>query len=259
MTRTVVITGASSGIGAAVARQLGSRGDRVVLAARRETELKRLADELGKGAVAVVTDVTRRRDVEALRDRAIEAFGAIDVWINNAGRGVSKNVLDLADQELDEMITVNVKSALYGMQAVVPYFIERRRGHVINVSSFLSRVPMATIRSAYSASKAALNSLTANLRMDLAGPHPDIHVSLVMPGIVATEFAQNALHGTPPLSPAAAASAQTADEVAAVIVGVIDRPVAEVYTNPQMLAPIARRYFEDVGAFERSMASAREG
>jgi short-subunit dehydrogenase len=257
MTRTVVITGASSGIGAAAARQLGSRGDRVVLAARRETELKRLADEVGKGAVPVVTDVTRRRDVEALRDRAIEAFGAIDVWINNAGRGVSKNVLDLTDQELDEMMTVNLKSALYGMQTVVPYFIERGRGHVINVSSFLSRVPMATIRSAYSASKAALNSLTANLRMDLASAHPHIHVTLVMPGLVATEFAEHALHGTPPMSPAATAAAQSADEVAAVIVGVIDRPVAEVYTNPQQLAPIARRYFEDVGAFERSMAASR--
>jgi short-subunit dehydrogenase len=254
MTRTVVITGASSGIGAALARQLGARGDRVVLAARRETELRRLADEIGAGALPVVTDATRRRDVDALRARAIGAFGAIDVWINNAGRGVSKNVLDLTDDEVDEMMTVNLKSALYGMQAVVPHFIDRKRGHVINVSSFLSRVPMATIRSAYSASKAALNSLTANLRMDLAAAHPDIHVTLVMPGLVSTDFAKRALHGTPPMSPAAAAGAQTADEVAAVIVGVIDRPVAEVYTGPH-LAPLARRYFEDVGAFERSMQS----
>jgi short-subunit dehydrogenase len=154
------------------------------------------------------------------------------------------------------MITVNLKSALYGMQAVVPYFLERGRGHVINVSSFLGRVPMATIRSAYSASKAALNSLTANLRMDLDAAHPDIHITLVMPGLVSTDFAQHALHGTPPMSPTAAASAQTADEVAAVIAGVIDRPVAEVYTAPH-LAQLARRYVEDVGAFERSMQPSR--
>jgi len=254
MSQAIVITGASSGIGAALARQLGRRGDRVVLAARRQTELRRLADEIGTKAVPVVTDVTRRGDVEALRDRAIGAFGSIDVWVNNAGRGVSKNVLELTDEEVDEMMTVNVKSALYGMQAVLPHFIERGRGHVINVSSFLSRVPMATIRSAYSASKAALNSLTANVRMDLAAAHPGIHVTLVMPGLVSTEFAGHALHGTPPMSPAAAAAAQTADEVAAVIAGVIDHPVAEVYTAPQ-LAPLARRYFEDVGAFERSMRS----
>jgi short-subunit dehydrogenase len=255
MTRTAVITGASSGIGAALARQLAARGDRVVLAARREPELRRLADEIGAAAIPVATDVTRRRDIEALRDRAIAAFGGIDVWVNNAGRGASKNVLDLTDDEIDQMMTVNLKSALYGMQAVVPHFIERERGQVVNVSSFLSRVPMATIRSAYSASKAALNSLTANLRMDLAAAHPGIHVTLVMPGLVATEFARNALHGTPPISPAAASSAQSADEVASVIVGVIDRPVAEVYTSPQ-LAPIARRYFEDVGAFERGAAKA---
>jgi short-subunit dehydrogenase len=249
----IVITGASSGIGAALARQLGARGDRVVLAARRQAELGRLTDQIGKDALPIVTDVTRRRDVEALRDRAIDAFGSIDVWVNNAGRGVSTQVLDLTDHELDEMMRVNVKSALYGMQAVIPHFIERGRGHVINVSSFLSRVPMATIRSAYSASKAALNALTANLRMDLAAAHPGIHVTLVMPGLVSTDFAKHALHGTPPMSPGAAAVAQTADDVAAVIAGVIDHPVAEVYTNPQ-LAPLARRYFEDVGAFERGMA-----
>jgi short-subunit dehydrogenase len=256
--RTVVITGASSGIGAALARQLGRRGDRIALAARREAELRQLAAEVGTSTIVLVTDVTQRSDVVALRDRALDAFGSIDVWVNNAGRGVSKNVLELTDEEVDEMMSVNLKSALYGMQAIVPHFIERRRGQIINVSSFLSRVPMATIRSAYSASKAALNSLTANLRMDLAAAHPDIHVTLVMPGLVSTDFARHAMHGTPPMSPAAAAAAgaQTADEVAAVIVKAIDQPVAEVYTNPQ-LAPIARRYFEDVGAFERSMAAPR--
>ena len=75
---------------------------------------------------------------------------------------------ELTDDELDQMMTVNVKSALYGMQAVLPHFQARGAGQIVNVSSFLSRVPMASIRAAYSASKAALNSLTANLRMDLA-------------------------------------------------------------------------------------------
>jgi short-subunit dehydrogenase len=255
----IVITGASSGIGSALARQLGARGDCIVLAARREPELQALAKEIGPHAHAVATDVTRRSDVERMRDRAIAVFGSMDVWVNNAGRGVSRNVLDLTDAEVDEMFTVNVKAALYGMQVAVPHFIGQGHGQIVNVSSFLSRVPMATIRSAYSASKAALNSLTANLRMDLAAAHPGIHVTLVMPGLVSTEFAKHALHGTPsmsPASPGAAPAAQTADEVAAVIVGAIDRPVAEVYTAPY-LAPIARRYFEDVGAFERSMAASR--
>jgi NAD(P)-dependent dehydrogenase (short-subunit alcohol dehydrogenase family) len=251
--RVVIITGASSGIGAALALQLGQRGDRVVLAARREQELLELARRVGAGALAVPTDVTRRAEVERLRDRAIAAFGHVDVWVNNAGRGIGKTVLELNDDDLDAIIAVNVKSALYGMQAIVPHFIERGHGHVINVSSFLSRVPLATFRSAYNAAKAALNMLTANLRMDLAAAHPNIHVSLVMPGIVATDFHRNALGGTPPMSgpPRGLPAAQSADEVATAIAGVIDHPVAEIYTNPQHPA-IALRYYQDVAAFERA-------
>jgi len=176
----IVITGASEGIGAALATQLGARGDRVVLAARRERELSEMAARSGPRALAVPTDVTRRAQVERLRVRAIDALGHIDVWVNNAGRGVSKLVAELTDDEFDSAMRDNVKSALYGMQAVLPHFLARERGHIINVSSFLSRVPMVSIRSAYSAAKAALNSLTANLRTDLAGSHPGIHVTLVM-------------------------------------------------------------------------------
>ena len=250
-----MITGASSGIGAALASTLAGRGDRVALAARRADELRALAGRLGSNARAVPTDVTRRADVERLRDEAIEAFGAIDVWVNNAGRGLSKPVADLTDDELDQMMSVNVKSALYGVQAVLPHFKARGSGQIVNVSSFLSRVPVASIRAGYSASKAALNSLTANLRMDLAATHPGIHVTLVMPGLVSTDFAKNAVHGTPPFNPAAGGpGSQSAEDVAAAIAGAIDNPVAEVYTNPA-LAAVARKYFEDVGAFERGMRS----
>jgi len=255
--RVVVITGASAGIGAALATELGARGDRVVLAARRERLLNDVAGRIGADALAVPTDVTRRADVELLRDRAIERFGHVDVWVNNAGRGISKPTLDLTDDEFDAIMAVNVKSALYGMQAIMPHFRERGRGHLINVSSFLSRVPMATIRAAYSAAKAALNALTANARVDLAASSPNIHVSLILPGLVATEFQKNAIHGTPPIRPGVAPPGiQSADEVARAIVGVIDHPVAETYTNPALPA-IARRYFEDVGAFEEEEAARR--
>ena len=226
-----------------------------MLAARRKDELQQLAARLGPHTLAVVTDVTSRAAVERLRDEAIEQFGSIDVWVNNAGRGVSRKVEEVTDEELDQMITVNVKSALYGMQAVLPHFRARGAGQIINVSSFLSRVPMASIRSAYSASKAALNSLTANFRMDLAATDPGIHVTLVMPGMVSTDFGKNAIHGTPAIRPGAgAAPPQTAEAVAAVIVGAIDQPVAEVFTNP-VLGGMMRRYFEDVAAFERGLRS----
>jgi len=253
--RHVVITGASGGIGAALAVRLGAAGHLVALAARREAELHDVASRAGRGAIVVPTDVTRRGDVERLRDLAVEAFGHVDVWVNNAGRGISRHVVDLSDEEFDEIMAVNVKSALYGMQAIVPHFMERGRGHVINVSSFLSRVPLATYRSAYNAAKAALNALTANLRVDLAATHPDVHVSLVIPGLVSTGFQRNALGGTPPMTGLMPAP-QSADEVAAVIASVMDTPVAEIYTNPQQAA-IAQKYLQDVEAFERQAAKER--
>jgi short-subunit dehydrogenase len=112
---------------------------------------------------------------------------------------------------------------------------------------------MATIRSIYSAAKAALNSLTANLRMDLRREYPNIHVSVVMPGLVATEFAGNALGGTPSVAPPPGVmKPQSAEDVAAAIANLIDHPVPEIYTNPAQ-AEVARRYYDDVGAFEAAL------
>lgn len=249
----IVITGASSGIGAELAVALGAAGHRVALAARREIELQQVAARAGGGAIVIPTDVTRRSDVERLRDRAIEAFGHVDVWVNNAGRGITRSVLELTDEELDLMMTVNVKSALYGMQAIAPHFIARGRGQIVNVSSVLSRVPFATFRSAYNAAKAALNALTANARVDLARAHPGIQVTLVMPGLVRTEFQRNALGGSPPIP--SMSEAQSVEEAVAAIVAAIDHPVAEIYTNPGYAAPVVQRYFQDVGAFEREAAA----
>ena len=250
--KVVVITGASAGIGAELAKQLGKRGHRIVGAARNAEALRTTMREVSDEAHAVVADVTERADVERVRDEAIRTFGQVDVWVNNAGRGIARSVLELTDADVDEMFSVNLKSALYGMQAIVPHFQERGQGHLVNVSSMLGRVPMAPFRSAYSASKAALNILTSNLRMDLRGTHPGVHVSLVMPGPVSTEFAKNALGGTPYLP--AGIAMQTGAEVAAAIAGVIEKPVAELYTTPA-LAATARKYYEDVGAFEAGMPS----
>jgi NADP-dependent 3-hydroxy acid dehydrogenase YdfG len=250
----VVITGASSGIGAALARRLGRRNYRLVLGARRSDALRAVAAEAGD-ASTVVVDVTRRADVERLRDGALAHFGSVDVWVNNAGRGINAPVLELTDEQFDEMMAVNVKSALYGMQAIVPHFQERGRGHLINVSSFLSRVPLATYRSAYNAAKAALNALTANLRMDLRRQYPGIHVSLVMPGMVTTEFARNALGGTPAVTWASrpgGPAIQNADDVAAAIESLIDSPREELYTQSGQPDTVVK-YFQDVGAFERGL------
>lgn len=232
--RVVVITGASGGIGAALARRLGRDGARLALAARRSDVLQRIAAECEAAgaprALAVVADVTRRPDVDALRDAALAEFGRIDVWVNNAGRGITRRVLDLTEEDLDEMMLVNVKSALYGMQTVAEHFVARGSGHVVNVSSYLGRVPLAPFRSAYSAAKAALNSLTTNLRMDLKA-YPGIHVSLVMPGVVSTDFAAN-VRGEPVKPILGGMPIQTPEEVAEQMAGLIAEPVDELYTNP---------------------------
>jgi short-subunit dehydrogenase len=251
--KTIIITGASAGIGAGIAKRLGADGHQLVLAARRVSELAEVAAEAERAgsprAIAVPTDVAVRSDVDALRDAAISTFGGFDVWINNAGRGITRSVLDLSGDDLDEMMSINVKSALFGMQAAARHFIDQKRGHVINVSSFLGRVPMALPRSAYNAAKAALNSLTANLRVELHAISPDIHVTLVMPGMVATDFAKNAIGAPPGTTVYSGSHVQTVEQVADVVAAVVEHPVAEVYTNPAS-AEMARRYFADVQAFE---------
>lgn len=248
--KVIVITGASSGIGAALVRHFGRQGHSLVLAARREKELKKVAEASDTRAMAVVTDVTVRQDVNNLRDAAIREFGYIDVWINNAGRGLWKKVMDLNDDDVDEMIKVNLKSVLYGMQTIIPHFQQRGKGHLINISSFLGRVPMVPFRSVYNAAKAAVNTLTANLRMDLRAEYPGIHISLVMPSLVATDFAANSIGAMPSAVAAAAPQAQNVDEVAAVIAGLLENPVAEVFTNPASV-DIARLYYQDIAAFEK--------
>jgi len=254
--RVVVITGASGGIGAALARLAGSRGARVALAARRAGELGAVAAQSGPEALAVVADVTRRDQVERLLDSALVCFGHVDVWVNNAGRGITKPVSALTDAEFDEMMLVNVKSALYGMQAVLPHFQGRGRGHIINLSSMLGRVPLMPQRSAYTAAKHALNALTASLRMELRERWPDIHVSTVSPGVVATEFGVHALGGG--FDSRQMPNAQPVDEVAQVIADLIDHPRADVYTRPGMREQVAA-YFaaEDMGAAEARMPGAR--
>ena len=251
--RVIVITGASSGIGAALAALVGARGARPDLVARRPEALAEAAGRAGPHALAVVADVPRRADVVRAFDAALERFGRVDVWINNAGRGISRLVSELDDDDLDEMFAVNVKSAIYGVQAVLPHLRARGDGHIINVSSMLGRVPFAPVRSAYSAAKHALNALTANLRMELAASHPGIHVTCVMPGVVATEFGVNALHGGP--DSRALPGAQPVDEVAAVIADVIERPRADVYTRPAFREQVLAYYgADDMAAAEARMA-----
>jgi NADP-dependent 3-hydroxy acid dehydrogenase YdfG len=251
--KVIVITGASAGIGAAVAREVAKRGAKgIVLASRRETELIALARELGElgaNALVVPTDVTKRADLERLRDRTLERFGQLDVMINNAGRGISRMVSELTDADVDDMVAINIKSVLYGIQAVLPHMKQRGHGQIITISSGLSRLPLAPQRSAYSAAKAGVNLLMGSLRLELRTGYPSIHCTTVLPGVVATEFGSKAMHGG--VDSRQIPGAQPVEEVGVVIADAIARPVAECYTRPQ-LRELTARYMsaDDVSVLE---------
>jgi len=238
--KVVVITGASSGIGAALGELLSSRGMSVALVARRRERLEEVASRCDGTALPLVADLTSRAEVQRVLEETIGRFGHVDVWVNNVGRGISRMPSQLTDEDVEDVMRVNVLTALYGMQAVLPHFMARGRGHVINVSSLLGRVPFATIRSAYCGAKHFLNALTANFRAEVQETHPEIQFSLVSPGVVRTEFGVNALHGG--RDSRQMPDAQSAEEVAEVIEGVIHSREPDVYTRKGARDRIAGYY-----------------
>src|SRR5579871_3116508 len=227
--KVVVVTGASSGIGAALAELLARRQVSVVLVARREDALSAVAARCGPTAHVIVGDMTRRDDVRRVVAESLAALGRIDVWVNNAGQGISRMPSELTDDDVDAMISANVKSALYGMQEILPHFKERGAGQIINVSSMLGRIPFTPARSAYTGAKHFLNALTALFRTEVQQTHPGIEFSLVSPGMVRTEFGLNARHGG--LDSRQMPDSQSAEEVAAVIARVVESGQPDVYTR----------------------------
>jgi len=238
--QVVVITGASAGIGAALAELLANRGMSVVLVARRKDALEAVATQCKDRAMPVVADMTVRSEVRRVVDATLARFDHIDVWINNAGQGITRAPSELTDDDIDDMMRSNVKSALYGMQEVLPHFKARGTGQVINVSSMLGRVPMKEFRSSYSGAKHFLNALTAMFRAEVQQTHPDIQFSLVSPGVVRTDFGLKAVHGGP--DSRSLPESQSAEEVAAVIAAVIASRAPDVYTRKGAHAWVADYY-----------------
>jgi NADP-dependent 3-hydroxy acid dehydrogenase YdfG len=228
--KVIVITEASGGIGAATAEAVAKRGAFVVLVARRQGALRAVAEKCGERTLTIVADVTRRDEVCRVVNESLAKFGRIDVWMNNVGQGITRKPTELTDEDIDEVMRVNVKSALYGMQEVLPHFESRGEGHIINISSMLGRIPFAIIRSAYNGAKHFLNALTANFRTEVQATYPGIQFSIVSPGVVRTDFGLNARHGGP--DSRSFPESQSAEEVAEVIAGVIESRAPDVYTRP---------------------------
>ncbi len=190
MDQVIAITGASSGIGQATARLLAGRGCAVMLGARREDALAALALELneaGGRAAYLVTDVTRRADLEALVAHAVRSFGRLDAIVNNAGIGPISRFDALRVEDWDAMIDVNLRGTLYGLAAALPVFAQQGRGHVINVIS-TSGIKILPTQGVYAATKNAVRTATEALRQE-AGPN--LRVTEISPGVIATNFADS--------------------------------------------------------------------
>ncbi len=185
--KSVIVTGASSGIGAATAKVLAAAGAQVMMAARREDRLRELAKDIGGDVKWRVTDVTDHADMLKLGEDTIKAFGKVDVIVNNAGIMPLSPLANRRVAEWDEMIDVNIKGVLYGIDAVLTHMLARKEGHVINVSSVAGLMTNPT-SAVYSGTKHAVKAISEGLRKETAGV---IRVTCVYPGKVNTELGRS--------------------------------------------------------------------
>jgi short-subunit dehydrogenase len=220
----LVVTGASSGIGAATARLAHARGAKVVLAARRAGLLSSVAASM-PGALAVPTDVTSSSDVAALVRRAVDEFGRIDVLVNNAGQGLHLPVIDVDLDDVRAVLELNVLAPLALMKAVVPVMRSGGGGAIVNVSSGSTRRTLPGV-GPYAATKAALNTLTEVARAELA--RDNIAVSLVVPGVTKTAFHDVLRAGSADVSNVPTC---TPEEVAEAVLAVIESGEPEIVVS----------------------------
>ncbi len=186
MKQTVLITGASRGIGAAIARRFAQEGCRLILAYReREDKIKELCSTLDTEVLPVRADIAKAEDVEQMVTKAIKAFGAIDVLVNNAGIAEQKLFTDITPEDWDRMFDVNVKGMYLVTKAVLPSMIHEKRGSIVNLSSIWG-LTGASCEVHYSASKAAVIGFTKALAKEL-GPS-GICVNCVAPGVITTDM-----------------------------------------------------------------------
>jgi NADP-dependent 3-hydroxy acid dehydrogenase YdfG len=190
--KVVVITGASSGIGATTSTLLAQQGARVVLGARRKDRIDAVVNAIGAAggqAIGFAADVTQRADVEALMQGAVDHFGRVDVIVNNAGIMPIAPIEALKVDEWDRQIDVNLKGVLYGVAAALPHMQKQKSGHIINVASVFGIRVFAPGAVVYCATKAAVRTLTEGLRMELHSQN--IRCTIISPGAVATDLPES--------------------------------------------------------------------
>ncbi|MDQ6749835.1 MAG: SDR family oxidoreductase [Actinomycetota bacterium] len=220
-----LITGASSGIGAATARRAVEHGHRVVLAARSRDKLDALAEELGgqDRAIGLECDVTEWADQERLASRALETFGRLDVVFANAGFGAKRGFLEGTPEQWRSMVLTNVLGVAYTIRATLPA-LKESRGHFLLTSSVAGR--RALPGSLYSATKFAVSAMGEALRQDVN--ETGVRVTLIEPGMVDTPFFDNPV--TDALEP---------DDIARAVIYAVSQP-AHVDVNEILVRPVAQ-------------------
>ncbi len=190
---TVLITGASQGSGKATALLFAQKGYDVVLAARQPDRLEQAAEAvrgLGRQALAVPTDVAEAKSVDHLVEQALVKFGAIDVLVNNAGICLTGTMADTTAADWQQIMNTNFWGYVYTIQALLPQFLQRGQGAIVNVGSFGGKMPLPNM-TAYCASKYAVTGLTDTLRLELAPK--GIQVCAVHPGVINSDFLERAM------------------------------------------------------------------
>lgn len=189
--KVILVTGASSGIGKAIAEKAAEHGAKIVLAARREEKLKEIANgikERGGEAIYKTTDVSQKQQVVDLMKFAIQSYGQIDILVNNAGI-MPSGFLDLEkSDEWDSLIDINIKGVLYNIGAVLPYMRQRKSGHIINVSSVAGYETASPYAIVYSMAKHAVKNISEGLRQQEAILQSGIKVTDVGPGTIDTDL-----------------------------------------------------------------------
>lgn len=188
--KTAIITGASSGLGAASARALSAKGVRVVAAALDQEGLEAMVSELqasGAQAVGRVSDVTRLDDMKALAQFAQDTFGSVDILINNAGLMLFSNWVDLATDDWEKMINVNIKGYLNAIAGVLPFMLKQGSGQILNMDSVAGH-QVGPAAGVYSSTKFFVQAMTESMRKEL-GVHHGIRVNTISPGVINTGWA----------------------------------------------------------------------
>jgi short-subunit dehydrogenase len=212
-----IVTGASAGIGEAVARQLGQAGAKVVLAARSEAKIREIAAQV-PGSLAVPTDMRKPEDIKLLVQKAHDTFGRVDILINNAGQGMRAPVESIDINDYRSIIELNVIGPLIAMQEVIPLMRKQGGGMILNVSGLVSKIYYPQI-AAYASTKYALNCLSLTARQELEKDH--IAVSIFLPKMTATDFGQNVKGET--YESRAGRPGMTADTVEAVAKAILEQ------------------------------------